>query len=53
MIKALLDTNVILDVALKRPLLYEEASAVFQKIFENKITGYVSASSVTDILVMS
>ena len=49
MIKVLLDTNVILDIALKRPQFYEDAAAVFQKMFENKITGYISASSVTDI----
>ena len=49
MIKALLDTNVVLDIALERPLFYEEASEVFVKIYENKILGYISATSVTDI----
>jgi len=49
MIKAFLDTNVVLDIAMARPLFYEDASEVFLKINENKILGYISATSVTDI----
>ncbi|MCL1933205.1 MAG: PIN domain-containing protein [Candidatus Azobacteroides sp.] len=49
MIKAFLDTNVVLNIALARPLFYEEASEVFLKINENKMRGYISATSVTDI----
>ena len=49
MIKVFLDTNVVLDIALARPLFCEEASEIFIKINENKILGYVSATSVTDI----
>ena len=49
MIKVLLDTNIVLDIALERPLFVEEASQVFLKISKNKILGYVSATTVTDI----
>ena len=49
MTKAFLDTNVVLDVALARPLFCKEASEVFLKINENKIRGYISATSVTNI----
>jgi len=49
MIKAFLDTNVVLDIALERPLFYEEASGVFLKITENEIYGYISVKSVMDI----
>jgi len=49
MIKALLDTNVVLDIALARPLFCDDASEIFLKINESKMLGYVSATSVTDI----
>ena len=49
MMKVLLDTNVVLDIALARPMFCEEASEVFHKINDNKILGYISATTVTDI----
>ena len=49
MIKALLDTNIVLDIALARPLFYKEASEVFLLINEKKVQGYISATTITDI----
>jgi predicted nucleic acid-binding protein len=49
MIKALIDTNIILDIALERHRFYQDAADIFRKIYEQKLQGYISASSVTDI----
>ncbi len=49
MIKALIDTNVILDIALKREPFFEYASKVFEKIDDYLLEGYITASSITDI----
>jgi predicted nucleic acid-binding protein len=49
MIKALIDTNVILDIALKRAPFFEYASMIFDKIDDQILEGYITASSVTDI----
>jgi predicted nucleic acid-binding protein len=49
MIKALIDTNVILDIALKRAPFFEYASLIFDKIDDQILEGYITASSVTDI----
>jgi predicted nucleic acid-binding protein len=49
MIKILLDTNVVLDIALQRPHFYNDAANIFKKICEKKIQAFVSASTITDI----
>lgn len=49
MIKALIDTNVILDIALKRAPFFEDASNLFAKMDDQLFEGYISASSITDI----
>ena len=49
----LFDTNIILDIALKREFFYEEAFQLFQLIEEGKIIGNVTASTVTDIYYIS
>ena len=49
MIKALIDTNVILDIALKREPFFEYASMIFDKIDDQILEGYITASSITDI----
>jgi predicted nucleic acid-binding protein len=49
MIKALIDTNVILDIALKRDPFFEHASLIFDKIDDQILEGYITASSITDI----
>ena len=52
MIKALIDTNVILDFFLSRQPFYQDAKIIFQKIDDEKVEGYISASSVTDIFYL-
>jgi len=47
--KILLDTNIVLDIALQRPTFYEPAKEVFNLIKQNKIIAFVSATTVTDI----
>jgi len=47
--KVLIDTNIILDIALQRHPFFEEASQIFAKIDTGEIKGFITASSVTDI----
>src|SRR5690606_25782153 len=49
----LFDTNVILDLALKRAPHFDHAASLFALIDENKITAYVTASTITDIYFIS
>jgi len=49
MIKALIDTNVILDVALKREPFFKDSSRIFECIDDQSLEGYITASSITDI----
>ncbi|GHT49073.1 PIN domain-containing protein [Bacteroidia bacterium] len=52
MIKALIDTNVIIDIALKRQPFYQDAVNIFKKISEQKVQGYISATIVTDVFYL-
>jgi predicted nucleic acid-binding protein len=47
--KALIDTNVILDALLARKPFYQAASAVLLAIAEEKCEGFITASSFTDL----
>ena len=47
--KVLLDTNVVLDAIAKRKPFYLDAQNVIDLIFDNKLEGYITANSVTDI----
>ena len=49
MIKALIDTNVILDIALTREPFFEYSSQIFDKIDDQILEGFITASSITDI----
>ena len=49
MIKALIDTNVVLDYAEKREGFFEGAEKVFLQMLQGSFAGFVSASAVTDI----
>ena len=51
--KVLLDTNIILDIALQRYPFFEDARQIFAKIDNGEIKGFVTASSVTDIYYIS
>lgn len=52
MIKALIDTNVIIDIAGERQPFYNDAVAVFEMIDSQKLQAYVSASIVTDVFYL-
>lgn len=47
--KVLFDTNIILDIALQRESFFENAFKLFELIDQNRIAGYITASTVTDI----
>lgn len=49
MIKVLIDTNVILDIALNREPFFEYSSKIFDRIDDHVLEGYITASSITDI----
>jgi len=51
--KVLLDTNVILDVLLKRTAFLEKSALVLLLSEKKIIDGYVSASSITDIFFLT
>jgi predicted nucleic acid-binding protein len=47
--RALLDTNIILDIALNRESFYKDALKLFILIDEEELSGSVTASTITDI----
>lgn len=47
--KVLLDTNVILDVALERQPFFEDSETVLSLVEQKQIEGYISASSFGDL----
>ena len=49
----MIDTNVILDVLLKREPFFETSSAVLRQCENREVQGYVSASAVTDIFYLT
>jgi predicted nucleic acid-binding protein len=48
----LLDTNIVLDFALKRDPFYENAQAIFCEIVKGSLEGYITASMATDIFYL-
>ena len=51
--KVLFDTNIILDIALKRNPHFDDASRLFELIDKKIITGSITASTITDIYYIS
>ncbi len=49
MIKALLDSNIILDIALERAGFYEGSFKIFENLNSGTIVGYITATSIKDI----
>jgi len=47
--KVLLDTNIVLDIALKRDPFYDESFHVFSLINKKKIKAYITTTTITDI----
>ncbi|MDR2448842.1 MAG: PIN domain-containing protein [Prevotellaceae bacterium] len=50
--KVLLDTNIVLDFALKREPFYENAHAIFCEIVKENLEGYITASMATDVFYL-
>jgi len=50
--KVLLDTNVILDFALKRDPFYKDAQIILKEIVNGNAFGYITASMTTDIFYL-
>ena len=48
-VSILIDTNVVLDFAMKRGEFFAPADRIMKEIVEGRLSGYVSASQVTDI----
>lgn len=51
--RILVDTNVVLDVLLRREPWQAEAAALWQAVDDNRITAYVAASAITDIFYVA
>jgi predicted nucleic acid-binding protein len=51
--KLLIDTNIILDVLLRRVEFYADSRAIFELAELRKINGCISASAVTDIFYLT
>jgi len=51
--RALIDTNIILDVLLNRTPWVAEASAIWSACEQNQITGAIPASAITDIFYIA
>jgi predicted nucleic acid-binding protein len=51
--KVLVDTNVILDLLLKRLPFYDDARAINQLVEQRRIEGCVSSASMTDIFYIA
>ena len=47
--KALIDTNVLLDVLNSRQPFYQDSKRIFDLVRENKLEGYISIQSLKDI----
>jgi predicted nucleic acid-binding protein len=47
--KILLDTNVVIDILLKRQSYYEDAVLISILLEKDILEGYISASAITDI----
>lgn len=47
--RIVLDTNIILDIALKRIPFYEDSAKLISKIGLGELNGFITATSITDI----
>lgn len=50
--KLMIDTNVILDVLIKRQPFYEQSRRILELCESNALQGFVTASSITDIFYL-
>jgi predicted nucleic acid-binding protein len=52
-VRVLIDTNIVLDFLLQREPFSQDAEFLFQAIDAGQITGYVTATTLTDIFYIS
>ncbi|MCL2720407.1 MAG: PIN domain-containing protein [Treponema sp.] len=50
--KVLVDTNIVLDMVLKRADFYQDAYEIFKLVDQKRIIGCLSAASITDIFYL-
>jgi predicted nucleic acid-binding protein len=48
-VKILIDTNIVLDLILERETFVEDAIALFEKIEQGNLVGYIAATTITNI----
>lgn len=51
--KVLLDTNIILDIALKREPHFADSAALFKNLVDKNIHAFITATTITDIYYIS
>ncbi|MGB7442495.1 MAG: PIN domain-containing protein [Coleofasciculaceae cyanobacterium] len=51
--RALIDTNIVLDYLLEREPFLQDADALFQAIGSEQVIGYVTATTLTDIFYIA
>lgn len=51
--RVLIDTNIALDFLLQREPFFQDAELLFQEISSNRVFGYVTATTITDIFYIS
>jgi len=52
-VRALIDTNIVLDFLLQREPFYQDAELLFQAIDIGQVIGYVTATTLTDIFYIA
>jgi predicted nucleic acid-binding protein len=52
-VRALIDTNIVLDFLLQREPFFQDAELLFQAIDAGQLIGYVTATTLTDIFYIS
>lgn len=51
--KVLIDTNIVLDFLLQREPFFQDAERLFQAIDADRIIGYITATTLTDIFYIA
>jgi len=52
-VRVLIDTNIVLDFLLQREPFFQDAEMLFQTIDAGQVTGYITATTLTDIFYIS
>jgi len=52
-VRVLIDTNIVLDFLLQREPFFQDAEILFQTIDAGQVTGYITATTLTDIFYIS